>query len=152
MKMECPKLSAFSLIEVTLALGIAAFALVVIFALLPVGLDSNQTAIQQTAAMNIATGILADLRATPPTATTSPRLGINLSASSTVYLDEKGGPFPAATSIAANSRYRMTVTMTPPSSGQRTATIGNIVTTWPAQASPANAAGSISVFIALDRN
>ena len=37
--------TAFTLIEVTLALGITAFCLLAIFGLLPVGLRSNQAAV-----------------------------------------------------------------------------------------------------------
>ena len=40
----------FSLVEVTLALGVASVCLIAIFGLLPVGLRTNQDAIQQVAA------------------------------------------------------------------------------------------------------
>jgi uncharacterized protein (TIGR02598 family) len=62
----------FSLVEVTLAMGIAAFCLLVIFALLPTGLNSNQTSIQQTEAASLAAALVADLRATPVTSNSSP--------------------------------------------------------------------------------
>jgi len=55
--------AAFSLIEVTLALGIAAFCLITVFALLPVALKTQQAAIQQTTANTIASQIVADLSA-----------------------------------------------------------------------------------------
>lgn len=42
------RVTAFSLIEVTLAIGIIAFALVAIFALIPVGLNSSREAIDAT--------------------------------------------------------------------------------------------------------
>ena len=51
-------MNAFSLVEVTLALGIAAFCLLAIFGLLPVGIKSQQNAIGQTVAAGIATGIV----------------------------------------------------------------------------------------------
>ena len=53
--------AAFSLIEVTLALGIAAFCLITVFALLPIGLNSAQNASEQTVVAGIATAISADL-------------------------------------------------------------------------------------------
>jgi uncharacterized protein (TIGR02598 family) len=53
--------AAFSLVEVTLALGIAAFCLVTVFALLPVALKTQQASIQQTTANTIASQIVADL-------------------------------------------------------------------------------------------
>ena len=49
--------AAFSLVEVTLALGVAAFCLIAVFGLLPVGVNSDQTSIQQTAAASLATSI-----------------------------------------------------------------------------------------------
>src|SRR5947207_11172452 len=52
----------FSLVEVTLALGVAAICLVALFALLPGGVASNRAAISETAATSIATAITSDLR------------------------------------------------------------------------------------------
>ena len=55
----------FSLVEVTLALGVASVCLIAIFGLLPVGLRTNQDAIQQVAAADILGAVMTDLRATP---------------------------------------------------------------------------------------
>ncbi len=57
------KRAAFSLVEVTLALGIAAFCLLTVFALLPVALKTQQASIQQTTANTIISQIVADLGA-----------------------------------------------------------------------------------------
>src|SRR5436190_23228769 len=59
-KKNCP---AFSLVEVTLAIGVAAFSLLVLFAMLPVSLKTNQASIQQTVANSIISQIAVDLRA-----------------------------------------------------------------------------------------
>jgi len=71
--------SGMSLVEVTLALGIAAFAIVVVLGLLPAGL----TSVRDGTAQEIATGILfnieSDIRHTPSDKVTSSRLGIDLS-------------------------------------------------------------------------
>jgi type II secretory pathway pseudopilin PulG len=56
---------AFSLIEVVIALGIASFCLITVFALLPIGINTNQNAFQQTTAASIATAIASDLHGTP---------------------------------------------------------------------------------------
>ena len=72
---------AFTLIEVTLALGVAGFCLVTIFGLLPVGLNSNQASMEQTMAGNISSAILGDLRSTQAGAGLSPRFGIPIPAS-----------------------------------------------------------------------
>src|SRR5207248_1091899 len=58
MKMLRPHTAGFSLIEVALALGVAAFALVAIIGLIPVGLNSNQASSEQTAAAGLAAGII----------------------------------------------------------------------------------------------
>lgn len=59
---------AFSLVEVTLALGIVSFALVSVLGLLPVGLRSIKNANEQAGAANVLNAIAASLRA----ATASP--------------------------------------------------------------------------------
>jgi len=63
MKLRRPFRSGFSLIEVTIALGIATFCLVALFALLPMGLNQNRDTIEQTVATSIAANIAADIRA-----------------------------------------------------------------------------------------
>ncbi len=63
LKGSLPKAAAFSLVEVTLALGIAAFCLLTVFALIPVALKTQQASIQQTTANTIASQIVADLSA-----------------------------------------------------------------------------------------
>ena len=64
-KMKWPLLrtAAFSLIEVTLALGIAAFCLLAVFALVPIALKTQQASIQQPTANQIISTIWSDLRA-----------------------------------------------------------------------------------------
>ncbi|MDX6765811.1 MAG: hypothetical protein SFU85_03380 [Candidatus Methylacidiphilales bacterium] len=60
----------FSLIEVTLALGITAFALVLLVGLLPVGLQSNKESREESIAVNLVNALIADLRLSPQTAKT----------------------------------------------------------------------------------
>ncbi len=52
----------FSLVEVVLAIGLAAFVLVSLMALLPLGLKVNKTSAEETRAVNILTSLEADLR------------------------------------------------------------------------------------------
>jgi type II secretory pathway pseudopilin PulG len=54
---------AFSLVEVTLALGVAAFCLLAVFGLMPIGVRTNRNTTSQTAAANIMAAVIADLRA-----------------------------------------------------------------------------------------
>ena len=150
----------FSLVEVTLALGIAAVCLTTVFALLPVGLRTNQNATQQVASADIMGAVIADLRSTPLTtppgrATTSPQFSITIPAnpvtatsSATLYFDNEGQ---FSTSATSNSRYRLIITFVP-NSDSRSATLVDLRMTWPAAAQVANAAGSSEMFLALDRN
>src|SRR6266446_4189948 len=57
------RVHAFSLVEVTLALGIAAFCLLAVFGLMPIGVQTNRNASSQTAAANIMAAVIAALRA-----------------------------------------------------------------------------------------
>src|SRR5208283_4024904 len=73
---------AFTLIEVTLALGVAGFCLLSIFGLLPLGLTSNQASIEQTVAANLSSAIVSDLRTAESIgANVSPRFGLAIPAS-----------------------------------------------------------------------
>src|SRR5436189_2271292 len=76
MKFGLRRLHAFSLVEVTLALGVAAFCLIAVFGLVPVGVQTNRNATSQTAATNILSSVVSDLRASPQTSSNSPRYGI----------------------------------------------------------------------------
>ncbi|XHR27683.1 MAG: hypothetical protein ACFUZC_17300 [Chthoniobacteraceae bacterium] len=62
--------SGFSLVEVSLALGVVAVALIAILGLLPFGIQTNKVTIDETrAASDILTSLEADLRNTYPSAT-----------------------------------------------------------------------------------
>ncbi|MFZ4774931.1 MAG: hypothetical protein ACOYM3_06200 [Terrimicrobiaceae bacterium] len=54
--------SAFSLVEVTLAIGVASFALIAVLGLLPVGLKSVKNANEQAAAANVLNAVACSLR------------------------------------------------------------------------------------------
>ena len=152
---------AFTLVEVTLALGMAAISLIAIFALLPVGLQTSYSATEQTASNDILAAVISDLRAAAPTSppgndATSAQFGINIPRNSggaestvTLYFDSEGRVLPSPD----GSRYRLTATFPPPNGGgPRAATFADLKMTWPAFAEPANALGSAETFIALDRN
>ncbi len=49
--------AGFSLVELTLALGVAAFCLIAVFGLMPVGVQTNRNATSQTRATNIAAAV-----------------------------------------------------------------------------------------------
>jgi uncharacterized protein (TIGR02598 family) len=131
--------SGFSLVEVTLALGVAGFCLLAVFALLPMGVQTNQTAFSQTAATTILSDVAADLRvaaqATAST-TTSPMYKIAVPASGVssdwqppLYFDDQGG---FSTAIKTGSRYRLAVRFPLPGSDVPYATCADIKISWPA--------------------
>lgn len=147
--------AAFSLVEVTLALGIAAFCLIAVFGLMPVGVQANRNATSQTAATNILASVVSDLRATPSTATTSSQFSITFGTCRTLYFSNEGqvlasGACGTAITVPPNARYQLNVTWT--DSGSATLRYADLKVTWPAAATTANASGSAEMFAAFDRN
>jgi uncharacterized protein (TIGR02598 family) len=154
--------SAFSLVEVTLALGVAAFCLLALFGLMPVGVQTNRNATSQTAGTNIIGAVVADLRATPLTippggATTSLQYQIPIpqnpvTASTTTIFFAQDGTF--STTMQPSSRYRLTVTFAPNGPGTHNPTYADVRVTWPAPVDPAaiTPSGSVEMFAAFDRN
>jgi uncharacterized protein (TIGR02598 family) len=63
-----PTRSAFSLVEVVLALGVVGFALLAIIGLLPIALQSDRGSIQETRANHLADAVFAVIRSQPFTA------------------------------------------------------------------------------------
>src|SRR5438128_5121563 len=96
--------SGFSLVELTLAMGIAAFCLIAVMGLMPVGVQTNRNATSQTAATNIMAAAVADLRATPTFNATSTQFGITFGTNATRYFDSAGQ---FTTSLNTNSRYQL---------------------------------------------
>jgi uncharacterized protein (TIGR02598 family) len=132
------------LIEVTLALGVAAFCLIAVFGLMPVGVQTNRNAASQTAATNIIAAVVADLRATPIANPTSSQFGITFGTNATLYFNSAGQ---FSTSLTANSRYQLNVTW----NGSAALRYADLKVTWPAAATAANATGSTEMFAAFDR-
>ncbi|HEX4084920.1 MAG TPA: prepilin-type N-terminal cleavage/methylation domain-containing protein [Chthoniobacteraceae bacterium] len=166
------KQRAFTLVEVSLAMGVAAFCLLAMIGLLPMGINSNQATVQQMTAASLARTISADLRATPDvsgTATLSPVLkmvvpGVGTASSGTmesIYFASDGTAVSAVNAKANPAKetpaYRATVTFLPPQTG-RAATQVRIFITWPGMADsnwavpPAAFTGSYEVMTALDCN
>jgi len=134
----------FSLVEVTLALGVAAFCMIAVFGLMPAGLQTSRNATSQTAATGVIASVIADMRST--NSSTSPQYGITFGTAKTLYFD-RDGQF--ATSLGTNSLYQLSITF-PWTSGN---TYGaDLKVTWPAAATPTHVSGSAEMFAAFDRN
>jgi uncharacterized protein (TIGR02598 family) len=138
--------AAFSLVEVTLALGIAALCLIAVLGLMPVAALTNRNATSQTAVTNVIASVIADMRAT--TSSTSPQYGITFGTAKTLYFDGAGQ---FATSLGANSRYRVRITFPSSPSGLSYA---DVKASWPAPVDPATTtpSGTVEIFAAFDRN
>ena len=135
MKFKLRRLHAFSLVELTLALGIAAFCLIAVFGLVPVGVQTNRNATSQTAATNILSSVVSDIRASPPGQGASAKYHINRAKLSvaTLYFDGQG----QSTIVrGANSRYRLYVKLANNPFGPVYPNYAWLKVTWPAAVDP----------------
>lgn len=163
MKRRAASGAGFSLVEVTLALGISSFCLLTILGLLTAGLTTNQVSTNQTASNGILSTIIADLRATRPpdtgeTSVKSPRFSIPIPTNpvtvsptdTTFYVNEEGQ---FVTAKGTDSLYRVTITFLPNDATRaKSATYALVKVSWPASATPDSALGYVNTFVALDRN
>jgi hypothetical protein len=159
---------AFSLVEVTLALGVAAFCLIAVFGLMPVGVQTNRNAKSQTGATGILTNVVSDMRITArltPGARLSLQYNILIPARGSIgvpqtrYFDGEGrcsmdlagsvGPDGSSWSPPIQTRYQLNVSFSSSATGL---TYADLKLIWPAAAAPANASGSVETFAAFDRN
>ena len=159
MKLRSRSIAGFSLVEVTLALGIAAFCLIAVLGLVPVGVQTNRNATSQTTATNILSSVVSDIRASPKGSTATPKYKIRRSKSNitTVCFDGQGQPDPLGGQIgnvscrAGNWRYRLYVKIYPitaPTDPHLKPYCANYVVlklVWPAAADPLTATPSGSV-------
>ena len=171
MKRSLQATASFSLVEVTLALGVAGFCFIAILGLLPVGVQTNQRAISQTAATGIVSSVVADLRATPAATTTSTQYVITFGTAKTLFFDGGGA---CSTDISGTTkpngfswtpplrvRYRLDVTFPTNPAGANAATFAYLRVTWPVPPSaqplpatpdPNTTSGSSEMFAAMSRN
>jgi Tfp pilus assembly protein PilV len=162
---------AFSLVEVTLAIGIAGFCLIAVIGIIPVGVQTNRNATSQTRATSLMAAVVTDLRSTPKSKFTSAQFGIALptdhtvgagsgcdrcsscwnAQTQTIYFDGSGQVVASAAAL-----YRLTLTLVQNPSA--TPTIGalfyDVRGTWPAATDPCaiKPSGSVELLAALDRN
>jgi len=158
------RINGFSLVEVTFALGVAAFCLIVLLGLLAVGLKTQQASMQQTTANAIMSMILGDLRADvrlpPGQASKEGNSGFGLhghwlavSTPDTIYFTNQAKMTGNlnATTAPADAAFRAKVTyLFPPNASTSVATVN---VSWPAAVDPATTipAGLVKTFIAVNR-
>jgi type II secretory pathway pseudopilin PulG len=168
------KLTAFSLVEVTLALGVAAICLVTMLGLLPAGVKTQQNSIQQTTANQILSQICSFLRAdvrlppglyqqvcpNPPDPDDPCHWDelhghwLNVAQPpDTLYFTNTGkqtGNLNGAPPADAVFRVKITYNPIPPRGGT---SVANVVVSWPAAVDPATGvpAGSVTSLLAVNR-
>ena len=145
--------AGFSLVEVTLALGVAAFCLMALSGLLPLGLHVNQSSISETAAASVLSSVIADLDATPKTSLTSPLYTITFGTAKVLYFDGNGSVV-TPLDQSATPRYRLAVTFPSGPVAALGPTFVSLKLTWPALADPAitRPAGVVETLAAFDRH
>jgi type II secretory pathway pseudopilin PulG len=164
MKIRSRSTAAFSLVEITLALGVAAFSLLAVLGLFAAGFKTQQASIQQTTASQILSQVASSLRAAvryPPGLAaqlqdpdkTLHGHWLNAGTPDTLYYTNEGiqtgGISPG--SPPENAVFRLTLTYIAPPTD--TTSLSHIIVTWPAQVDPATGtpAGSVETFIAVNR-
>jgi competence protein ComGC len=162
MKRPLHETAAFSLVEITLALGIAAFCLITIMALLPVALKTHQSSIQQTTANTICSQIVADLSAAQrlPPGQQSKQFNLHghwaeAGTPDVLYFAKEGTVIPNSinqTNAPADSVFRATITYLQPP--VETTSLADITVSWPAQVDPSAGGvpvGKVHTFAAINR-
>jgi uncharacterized protein (TIGR02598 family) len=152
----------FSLVEVTIALGVAAIGLIVLLGLVPTGLKTQRASAQQTIANQIINVLVADLRADvrlpPGQASHEGDSGFGLHghwaqmyAPDTLWFNQQGDWLQLNGSAPAGATFRAKITyLFPPTAST---SVASIVVTWPAQVDPTTGTpeGSAQQFIAVNR-
>jgi uncharacterized protein (TIGR02598 family) len=161
MKRSLHKTTAFSLVELVLALGVAAFALTAILGILPAGLKTQQASVRQTTANGIISQIVADLgaafRLPPGQQSKQFSLTGHWAAAATpdqVYFMTDGTFITGSTNQQTpptNAVFRATVTYLKPPT--ETTSLADITVTWPAQVDPTTGVpeGKVETFAAINR-
>lgn len=173
-KLRGGQIVGFTLVEVTLALGVAAICLTALIGLLPTSLKTQQSSIQQTTANQIISQISsflrADVRLPPGQASKAcpdppdPNEPCdwsnlnghwqNVATPDTMYFTNEAKPTGTVTqpnNVPADAVFRAKITyMTPPT---QTTSLASIRVTWPAAIDPDNGVpgGSVTTLLAVNR-
>jgi uncharacterized protein (TIGR02598 family) len=161
MKCSSRKKTAFSLVELVLAIGVAAFGLIATLGMLPVATKTQQASVEQTKANAIISQIVGDLRADvrlPPGQASKVQGDYSnlhghwrqVAIPDTLYFDNDTHEIQYGGSAPGNAVFKATITyMSPP---DVTTSIAQIVVSWPAsQSDLTKVSGSIEFFAAVNR-
>jgi hypothetical protein len=164
-----PKTAAFSLIEVTLALGVASFCLVAVLGLIPTGLKTQQTSTKETTANQIISQIFSILRADVrlPPGQANKVCGDNntcdwgslhnhwrdAAVPDTLYFTNDAKQVALNGTPPSDAVFRATITYYAPPTPGYTTSLAHIRVTWPAQVDPSATvpAGLVQALVAVNR-
>ncbi len=161
MKAYARSAAGFSLIEVTLALGVAAFCLIAVIGLMAVGLKTQQASVQQTKANAIISQIVADLRAAMrlPPGQQSKQFSLTghwaaQASPDQLYFMTDGTFITGSTNQSTaptGAVFRASVTYLKPPT--ETTSLADVTVSWPAQVDPTTGtpAGKVETFAAINR-
>ncbi len=153
--------------EISIALGVAAFCLLAILGLLQTGITSEQTTIGKTGAWGILSSVFSDITSTPASNQKSTEYEITvatpvsqqMSSPQTIYFTKDGKP---TGSVGAGptdaSYYRMSVGFKKAENTFASPQITRLVVTWPAKTDPlptewaAKGSSSVEVITTLLRD
>ena len=178
MKTRKRSIAAFSLVELSIALGVITFCLLTIIGLLAIGINSTHSSTTQTAATNLLTAVTSDLESVPnitpaytPVAAkgtvaspgglhgingspvyglTIPVGGSSTTTTTTLYVGENG----LTNSTAAASLYRVSIWITPANNSTyptHQETFARVLISWPAAAPYTTAQGYVENVVAINR-
>jgi len=145
-----PKHSAFSLVEVVMALGVFAFSVVLIFGLLPTALHLDRASQDESEAIRIMSALINDRRCTPRTQVSAiysfPPLTSALSATTTVLY------FNAENTVCnlASAIYKADCAYLPPAQNSGTPYLMWCRISWPANA--ATPKGTVEAMAAIPQS
>jgi len=133
------RLAAFSLVEVVMAIGIVAFAIMGVVAMLPVGLKEARNATEEIRAANLSSLVAEDLKSLPSTNSATPILGLSPLPGAAGMQTNTNYVFFASdagllVSSVADARYRITLRYT--RNVPLAAIEGLLVVSWPPGAAP----------------
>jgi len=141
---------AFSLVEVTLALGIISFGLIAIIGLVPKGLGIVKESADEAAALNILSAVSSDLQCvgSNTTASASYQIPVGSANSGKGYFDSDGNWLGIGATVPSDAVYALSWTIQARSLQSPPAASLSIA--WPAKAT--QPLGSVDCVLVLPRN
>lgn len=154
----------FSLVEVTLALGVAGFCLVALLGLLPVAVQTNRASVQQTTANDILSSVVSDIRTVPIGAGNNSKQfklvfpNVHNGQPRFLYFSNEGSTWQKADQPTVGTTFYAIIEYMPDAVGNGAkATLMRVKVAWPyAGITPPTAgpapAGFVETFVGLDRD